>query len=139
LCGAWERSPAIFRGPGTAFPRVLPYFNHCVYCTSRIIFSLSLYLSLSLSLSLCLSRIGMIGSLFKRLLVSIQASGREASVADGDPGGHGGAPRDARGKFPASHRIAARSLSTSPPPRRCVYASSGSISVAVYHFSASLR
>jgi len=28
LCGAWERSPTIIRGPGTAFPRVPPYFNH---------------------------------------------------------------------------------------------------------------
>jgi len=28
LCGAWERSPAIFRGPETTLPRVPPYFNH---------------------------------------------------------------------------------------------------------------
>jgi len=34
LCGARERSPAIFRGPGTAFPCVSPYFNHCVYTWS---------------------------------------------------------------------------------------------------------
>jgi len=27
--GAWECSSAITRGPGTAFPRVPPYFNHC--------------------------------------------------------------------------------------------------------------
>jgi len=35
LCGAWERSPAIFRGPGTAFPRVPPYFNHWTSWSSQ--------------------------------------------------------------------------------------------------------
>lgn len=28
LCGAWECSPAVFRGPGMAFPRVP--FDHCM-------------------------------------------------------------------------------------------------------------
>ena len=36
LSGAWERSPAIFRSPGTAFSHVPPYFNHWTIRSTRI-------------------------------------------------------------------------------------------------------
>ena len=35
LCGAQERYLALFWGPGTAFPRVPPYFNHWLHGRSN--------------------------------------------------------------------------------------------------------